>query len=149
MKTKPIMPITYLLIAMLAMVAVHFIFPMVMIIPSPWNLLGIIPLVSGIAANLIADRAFHDANTTVKPFEESTGLVTDGIFKITRNPMYLGFVLILIGITVLLRSLSPYIIIIVFVILIQIMFITVEERMLAEKFGAAWQQYKRSTRRWL
>jgi protein-S-isoprenylcysteine O-methyltransferase Ste14 len=63
--------------------------------------------------------------------------------------MYLGFALILIGIAVLLRSFSPYVIILAFVTWIQRTFITVEERMLAEKFGAEWQEYKRSTRQWL
>ena len=149
MKTKQVMPITYLLIAMLAMVGVHFLLPLAMIVPVPWNLLGIIPIALGIAINLIADKAFHNAKTTVKPFEESTELVTDGIFRISRNPMYLGFVLILVGIVVLLRSLSPYVVILAFVILIQVMFITIEERMLAEKFGARWQQYEQNTRRWL
>jgi protein-S-isoprenylcysteine O-methyltransferase Ste14 len=149
MKTKRIMPTTYLLIAIIAMIAIHFLFPVVMIIPSIWNLLGILPLVLGVVINLAADGAFHKANTTVKPYEESTALVTDGVFRISRNPMYLGFVLILIGIAVLLRSLSPYLVILAFVILIQVMFITVEEKMLAEKFDARWQEYRQNTRRWL
>ena len=149
MKTKRIMPTTYLLIAILAVIAIHFLFPVAMIIPPVWNLVGIIPLVLGVVINLVADGAFHKANTTVKPFEESTALVTDGIFKISRNPMYLGFILVLIGVAVLLRSLSPYVVILAFVILIQAMFIPVEEQMLAEKFGAGWQEYRRNTRRWL
>jgi len=149
MKTKKIMPTTYLLIAIIMMVAIHFLFPAVTIIPLVWNLLGIIPLLLGVVINLVADGAFHRVDTTVKPFEESTALVTSGAFRISRNPMYLGFVLILIGIAVLLRSLSPYVVILAFVILIQGMFITVEERMLANKFGERWQQYRQNTRRWL
>lgn len=143
------MPTTYLLIAIIMMVAIHFLFPAVTIIPLVWNLLGIIPLLLGVVINLVADGAFHRVDTTVKPFEESTALVTSGAFRISRNPMYLGFVLILIGIAVLLRSLSPYVVILAFVILIQGMFITVEERMLANKFGERWQQYRQNTRRWL
>ena len=149
MKTTRMMPTTYLLIAILAMLAIHFLVPAAIIIPPLWNLLGIIPLTVGVMINLMADGAFHKAHTTVKPFEESLALVTDGVFRMSRNPMYLGFALILIGIAILLRSLSPYVIILVFVIWIQRMFITVEERMLAEKFGEEWQAYKQSTRRWL
>jgi protein-S-isoprenylcysteine O-methyltransferase Ste14 len=98
--------------------------------------------------NLVADRAFHRANTTVKPFEESSALITSGVFRISRNPMYLGFVLLLIGIAVLLGSLSPCAVVLVFAILMNRVYVTVEEQMLAEKFGLQWEEYKQSTRRW-
>ena len=149
MKGKNVMPTTYLLIAIVVMVAIHFSFPMARIIPPLWNLLGMIPLALGVVVNLIADQAFHKANTTVKPFKESTALITEGAFRISRNPMYLGFVLVLIGIAVLMRSLTPYVIVLVFAILMDRMYIREEERMLAEEFGTAWEQYKRNVRRWL
>lgn len=149
MQIKKIMPTTYLLIAMMAMIALHLLFPATTIIPPLWNLLGVIPLILGLIINLEADGAFHKANTTVKPFVESSVLVTKGVFRISRNPMYLGFVFILIGIAVLLGSMTPWVIILAFAILLDRMFITVEERMLAEKFGAEWTEYKRRTRRWL
>ena len=149
MKGKNVMPTTYLLIAIVVMVALHFLFPVVRIIPPLWNLLGLIPLVLGVIINLIADQAFHKANTTVKPFDESTALIREGVFRISRNPMYLGFVLILIGIALLLRSLTPYVIVVAFAILMDRMYIRVEERMLAEEFGTEWEEYKRNTRRWL
>jgi protein-S-isoprenylcysteine O-methyltransferase Ste14 len=63
--------------------------------------------------------------------------------------MYLGFAAILLGISVLLRSLSPYIVVIVFIVWIELAFIRVEERMLAEKFGEAWQQYRSKVRKWI
>jgi protein-S-isoprenylcysteine O-methyltransferase Ste14 len=149
MQAKKTMPTTYLLISIVVMTGLHFLFPAKRIIPSLWNLLGIIPLVLGVIINLVADKAFHKANTTVKPFEESSALITHGVFRVSRNPMYLGFVLILIGIAVLMRSLTPYVVVLAFAILIDRMYITVEERMLAEKFGAEWEKYRQSTRRWL
>ena len=149
MNAKKIMPTTFLLIAILVMVALHFLFPLIRIIPTLWNLLGLIPLAVGVIINLIADQAFHKANTTVKPFDESTALIRGGVFRVSRNPMYLGFVLILIGIALLLRSLTPYVIVVAFAILMDRMYIQVEERMLAEEFGTEWGEYKRSTRRWL
>jgi protein-S-isoprenylcysteine O-methyltransferase Ste14 len=133
---------------MIAMLALHFLFPVAWIVPPLWNLFGLIFLVAGVIINLIADKAFHQAGTTVKPFEESSMLVTDGVFQISRNPMYLGFVLILAGIAILLRSLSPYLIVFAFVFLIDQTYIRVEEGMLAEKFGSSWEQYKSKTRRW-
>lgn len=63
--------------------------------------------------------------------------------------MYLGFVLILTGIAILLRTLSPYLVIFAFVAVIDRTFVMVEERMLAEKFGSSWKRYRSVTRRWL
>ena len=149
MKSKKIMPPTYLLIAMLVMIAIHFLFPGKLIIPPIWNLLGIIPVVLGVVINLVADGSFHKVKTAVRPFEESSVLVTDGFYRISRNPMYLGFVLTLIGIAILLRSLTPYLVILIFMVWIQRKLITAEEHMLAEKFGAQWQEYQHTVRRWL
>jgi len=149
MQAKRTMPTTYLLISIVVMTVLHSLFPAMRIIPPLWNLLGLVPLALGVIINLVADKAFHKANTTVKPFEESSALITQGVFRASRNPMYLGFVLILIGIAVLMRSLTPYVVVLAFAILIDRMYITVEERMLAEKFGAEWEEYRQSTRRWL
>ena len=149
MKVQKIMPTTYLLIAMLVLFAIHFLFPGKVIIPPLWNLLGIIPLGIGVAINLAADSAFHKTGTTVKPFQESSALLTSGAFRISRNPMYLGFVLILVGVAILLRSSTPYLVIIAFAIFIDRVFITVEESMLAQKFGSSWVEYKQKTRRWM
>jgi protein-S-isoprenylcysteine O-methyltransferase Ste14 len=149
MNAKKIMPTTYLLIAIVAMAALHFLFPAMKIVPPPWNLLGIIPLALGITLNLVADNAFRRANTTVKPFEKSSALITTGAFRLSRHPMYLGFVLILIGIAVLMGSLTPYIVVLAFAVLIDRWFIGTEEAMLAETFGVEWEKYKRTTRRWL
>jgi protein-S-isoprenylcysteine O-methyltransferase Ste14 len=149
MKTDNIMPPTWLLIAIGAMLILHFTIPGVRIVPHVWNLTGLIFLISGVTLNIIADKAFHQVQTTVKPFEESSVLVTKGVFRLSRNPMYLGFVLILIGIAVLLGSLSPYLVIFAFAILIDTTYVKVEENMLAEKFGASWEHYKSKTGRWL
>ncbi len=144
-----IMPPTYLLISVLLMVAMHLLLPLAKILPPAWNLLGIIPIVLGVIVNLSADKTFHDAHTTVKPFEESTVLMTAGLYRISRNPMYLGFVFTLIGVAALLGSLSPYVVVVGFTLLIDRAFIHVEERMLAKRFGPAWWEYAARTRRWI
>jgi protein-S-isoprenylcysteine O-methyltransferase Ste14 len=149
MKTRQILPPTYVLIALVLMLVLHFTFPGIKLIPLPWNLLGLIPLVIGVMLNLIADDAFHRAGTTVKPFQESSALLTAGVYSFSRHPMYLGFVLILIGVATLLGSLTPWVIIPIFVLLMEVMFIQVEERMLGEKFGPIWFTYKKKVRRWI
>lgn len=146
---KLILPPTYLLLALSLMIVLHLILPVMTILVLPWNLLGLLPLAAGIILNLQADRAFHLAGTTVKPFEESHALIVGGVFRLSRHPMYLGFVFILIGIGILLGSLSPWIIPPVFAIWLDIRFMVTEEKMLAARFGAAWQDYRRKVRRWL
>jgi protein-S-isoprenylcysteine O-methyltransferase Ste14 len=148
MHNKKVMPTLWLLITVGLMIVLHFVFPLVKWIPLPWNLLGLIPLLAGIILNIQADKRFHQANTTVKPFEESNALVTDGVYRMTRNPMYLGFILVLCGIAILLGSVSPLFIIPFFAGLVQIVYIEVEETMLEEKFGDAWLDFKSRTGRW-
>jgi protein-S-isoprenylcysteine O-methyltransferase Ste14 len=146
---RKIMPTTYLLISILMMVALHFRIPLVQVIPVPWNMVGALPIVAGVALNLIADNAFRKGSTTVKPFEESNILVTNGVFCLSRNPMYLGFILILLGIAVILGSLTPFAIVPVFAVLMDQVFIQVEESMLQVKFDQDWLEYKATVRRWI
>ena len=120
---QKLMPTTYLLIAIVICIVLHFIIPIQYILSSPLNLIGLLPLLFGVWVNVSADRAFKKANTTVKPYEESSVLVQDGVFRLSRNPMYLGFVAILLGISILLRSLSPYLVIVTFAILMELVFI--------------------------
>jgi protein-S-isoprenylcysteine O-methyltransferase Ste14 len=143
------LPPTYLLIAIAVMVGLHFMFPIVTIVSLPWNLLGIVSLVVGVVINIGADNRFRRANTPIKPFEEPTALVTSGMYQVSRNPMYLGFVLILVGIALLLGSIMPYIVIPVFMILIEKSFIRVEEEGLEQKFGLQWLAYRQRVRRWV
>ena len=75
--------------------------------------------------------------------------MTEGPFRYSRNPMYLGFVLVLAGIGILLGSLTPLFVIPAFAALMDRQFIQMEEQMLRAAFGAKWQDYASRTRRWL
>ena len=149
MLAKKILPPTYLLISILVMVDLGLVFPIPRVIPPFWNLLGLLPVAFGVLLNLVADRAFQQAHTTVKPFFQSSSLVTEGAYQVSRNPMYLGFALVLIGIAILLRSLAPYLVIALFVLVIDRVFIRVAEQMLADQFGGKWEAYRKQTRRWI
>jgi protein-S-isoprenylcysteine O-methyltransferase Ste14 len=127
----------------------HFEIPGTYIVPSPWNLIRLIPVLLGIWINLSVDRGFKKAKSIVKPFEESNALIQDGVFLLSRNPMYLGFVMVLLGIFILLKSLSPYIVVVVFALLMDLMLIRVEERMLEAKFGNEWRHYRSWVRKWI
>jgi protein-S-isoprenylcysteine O-methyltransferase Ste14 len=149
MNGQSVFPPTYLFVAIVFILALHFLLPGAHIIGLPWNILGVIPLAAGIIMNLMADGAFKKAGTTVKPYQESVALITNGVFRVSRHPMYVGFVLILLGIAILLGSVTPYIVILVFAVLMDVMFIRIEEHMLEETFGGTWLTYKNQVRRWI
>ena len=146
---KPVFPPTYLLVSIILMLALHFLFPGALVIPAPWNLLGLIPVGLALWIEFNADGEFHRAKTTVNPCEESSALVTGGVFSITRNPMYLGFVMIMVGIAMLLGSLTPYFMIVVFVVLIERRFIRFEEKKMEQQFGQAYLEYRKKVGRWI
>ena len=98
---------------------------------------------------MMADGLFHHAGTTVKPGEESNTLLTEGIFHISRNPMYFGFLLILFGAAFLFGTLAPFLVIPVFLVVIEKRFIVSEEKSLEEKFGQAYLEYRETVRRWI
>jgi hypothetical protein len=102
-----------------------------------------------LVVNFKVDRVFKERGTTVKPFERSTALVTTGVFALSRNKMYLGMVLILLGVAVLLGTAAPFAVFGPFALWLDVRFIRTEERMLAETFGDDWLSYRSRVRRWL
>jgi protein-S-isoprenylcysteine O-methyltransferase Ste14 len=146
---RKIVPPIYLLLSLIVMTVLHFWYPIARIIEPPYSYAGVVLVVLGIAITATAARGFAKAGTPIIPFELSTALVTSGLYRITRNPMYLGMVVALLGAAVLFGSLTPFLPIPVFVWLIQKRFIEAEERFLEEIFGAQYLAYRNRVRRWL
>ena len=146
---RKVIPPVYLVVALLVMAALHFLVPLGRFIEPPYSYFGVLPLVGGIVMAATASSAFRRAGTPVLPFERSTALVTTGLYRFTRNPMYLGMLLILAGVALLFGSVSTLLPIPVFAWAIQRNFIVGEERFLEEIFGAQYLDYKRQVRRWL
>jgi protein-S-isoprenylcysteine O-methyltransferase Ste14 len=109
-----------------------------------------IALVGGATA-LAGDLEFKRARTTINPFkpQNSTALVTSGIYRFTRNPMYLGLTLVLLGWAAFLCWVWALLGPVVFAIYISRFQIAPEERALSAKFGAAYTEYTIRVRRWL
>jgi len=131
------------------MALLQFVFSIAIVLTAPWNLVGIVFLILGGFINVYADNAFRVTGTTVKPFAESANLVTSGLYRFSRNPMYPGFVLVLTGLAILLGLLAPILVVVLFTILMDREFIAVEEQMLATKFSGEWSVYKGKVERWI
>ena len=143
-----LLPPTYFLAALALAVLASFLFPLPVLIPPAARIAGLLPIVAGIALNLAADRQFKRRGTTVKPFQRSSALITDGVFRWSRNPMYLGMILIVAGVALLEGTAIAWMAVAALGVIFQA-FIRREERMLEETFGAEFEAYTRGTRRWL
>jgi protein-S-isoprenylcysteine O-methyltransferase Ste14 len=146
---RRIVPPVYMLLALLAMAVLHWFMPLARIFPPPVSYLGLVPLLAGFVIAAAAARSFTRAGTPIRPFEPSTALVTHGLYRYTRNPMYLGLTLILLGVWLLLGTLSAALPIAIFLYGIQARFIRGEEQFLDEIFGEEYRGYKSRVRRWL
>ena len=146
---KKILPPTYFISSIILIVATHFIIPITTFIYFPWNLLGLLLLAAGGIFNLLADKNFKLFKTTVKPFEYSSALVTGGVFRLSRNPMYAGMAFFLFGESILFGSLSTFMIAVIFTLIMYFIFIRREEQMLLEEFGPEYISYKNKVRRWI
>lgn len=105
----------------------------------------------GILIDLLSLGLFFKAKTTPHPFKEkqTSRLVTYGIYRLSRNPMYLGLLFLLTGWVVILNSLYSLISLPFFVLTINHLQIKREEKMLNVLFKDEYQRYKRSVRRWI
>ena len=105
----------------------------------------------GLLIFILGVREFRRARTTVNPInlQEASAIVTSGIYSMTRNPMYVGFTLALVGWSIFLGNGWTLIGPIVFAIFSTIYQIIPEERLLASKFGEPYEAYCRRVRRWL
>lgn len=146
---KRLSPLVYLLIAILLTVALHLLLPFRELISFPWRLVGLLPLLLGIILNVLADRSLKRHEATVKPFAPSRALVTEGVYRVSRHPMYLGMILIIAGIAVLLGSLAAWLILPLLAVLLDARFIRTEESMLRETFGEGYRRYRKQTRGWI
>ena len=96
-----------------------------------------------------ADNLFKKVGTEVNSFDKPTILVTEGLFRISRHPMYLGFVVLLIGVAIMLGSLTGFLAPVAMFITLATIFIPFEEKGCEETFGQAYLDYKRRVRCWL
>jgi protein-S-isoprenylcysteine O-methyltransferase Ste14 len=105
----------------------------------------------GLAFALLGVLAFRASDTTVNPLqpERASALVTGGVYRLTRNPMYVGMAFVLLAWAVYLSAVLPFVGIAVFVVFITRLQIVPEERVLSGLFGAAYDAYAARVRRWL
>jgi protein-S-isoprenylcysteine O-methyltransferase Ste14 len=119
---------------------------------GPYHVLStIVLLVTGFALIVLARVAFAKADTTFSPLapERSSRLVTTGVYRVTRNPMYLGTFLVLLALAVRLSNPAAAIVALLYVAYMNRFQIRPEEGVLRDRFGSPYEVYTRTVRRWI
>lgn len=146
---RHINPPAYFMTFLLLTALLHFTVPIMHLVSTPYTYLGILGIGFGMIINIWADAVFKLQNTTVKPYERPSTLVTSGPFSISRNPMYLGMFAILFGEAIFLGSLSVLFMPFIFVMFIEYIFIRREEKNMELAFGEHYQLYRKSVHKWV
>lgn len=141
----PILTIVHIILVIL----LGNLLPLPIPIPAfvPW--LGLVIAGLGLVLGILAMTEFRRIRTTMDPKKPSTGLVTSGIYRYTRNPVYLGFVFMLVGLSLSMRTYWGIVFILPLVTLINNLVIKYEEANLEKKFKTQYTEYASHVRRWL
>ncbi len=110
---------------------------------------GAVFILLGLALLVLAGGLFKKAGTDLIPFKDVSALVTTGVYRFTRNPMYLGMALVLLGCAITVGASAALIVPPVFMVIIEVRFIRPEEVMLRDLFGEDYDSYCQRVRRWI
>jgi protein-S-isoprenylcysteine O-methyltransferase Ste14 len=146
---RKILPTMYLFMCLAIMWPLHMLLPVYQYVHEPLAYAGIILLFAGIVIAALAAGMFVKADTGLLPFEEATTLITGGFYRFTRNPMYLGMILVLLGVAILLGSVGALTPVLLFTVIIRYSFVAAEERFMEAAFGQQYLDYKARVRRWI
>jgi len=143
-------PPVYLACALIAMWALQHYWPVARTTAGWPHYAGGALILAGISIDLTAAWQFRRHKTTVNPLspQNTTAIVTDGLYRVSRNPMYAGMLLILCGAVFLFRALTPIVVLPLFWHIISRFQIRAEESILLEKFGDEFREYMHRVPRW-
>ena len=144
-----LMPPTYLMAALVLMFMANHYAPLWPLAVPPWSYLGGVLVLAGFGLVVWCAVLHSRYKTTLKPSETPTSLITSGPHRFSRNPIYVGMVVILIGFAVLLGGTTPWLVVPFFIATMRGQFILDEEAALAERFGGEYEDYRRRVRRWI
>lgn len=145
MKTKIPPPV----ICLIGMVVMYCLPPLIRLPQAHW-LVAILVVVSGIVG-VASVISFKRVNTTITPLnpEKTSHIVTTGIYRFSRNPMYLSIMIFLTACAVYLENALALLVLPLALFCLNYFQIIPEEQILEQKFGEAYLAYKRAVRRWL
>jgi protein-S-isoprenylcysteine O-methyltransferase Ste14 len=112
-------------------------------------LLGAALIVAGVALVVLARREFAGHGQPTDPGHPTSRVVTTGVFSVSRNPLYLGVVCVLLGIALAVNLLWVFVLLVPALVACHYVLIAPEERYLAAKFGEEYARYTATVHRWI
>lgn len=149
MVKRIIYPPIWLLLGLIAIFVCNEYFPGPRFTGLAGQAIGGVLIVIGLGLLVFANGRFSRAGTGVIPFRNVSALVTDGIYRFTRNPMYLGMFAILLGCAITVGASTALLIAPLFAVIVEWRFIRPEEDMLRGLFPQEYPAYCARVRRWL
>ena len=134
--------------AILLGIALHWAWPLPFM-PSTLRLLGPLVTLGAVLLFLLSVREFRAAGTAVRRTQPTTSIVRTGPYRFTRNPIYLSFILLVLGLSVWLNDLWLLVTLVPAAGFIAAVVIPREERFLERNFHEQYSSYKAAVRRWL
>ncbi len=132
----------------MSMVLLYVLAPKYNLIFFPYNVIGLPIAFTGFMLMGKTRDLFKKYQTTLQ-IEKSSSLIKEGVFSKTRNPMYLGMFILLLGLSIFSTNFFALSLPFVFLSLVRLIFIRKEERMMHDAFGEEYLEYKRTVGRWL
>jgi protein-S-isoprenylcysteine O-methyltransferase Ste14 len=144
-----LLPPKYLNAFFLLSIGLHFLLPIKKVIFPPFSYSGLALIAAGVGLNLWSARVLRQRNKRTDFDTIPRELVTDGVFRFSRNPLYLGGVTLLLGIALFLGTLVTFVFPVALLLILDRFHIPFEETILEAKFGEEFREYRRRVRRWI
>jgi|SRR6516162_10154628 protein-S-isoprenylcysteine O-methyltransferase Ste14 len=144
-----ILPPLLMVLALVVMLALHWLWPLRIGRRLLGVALGIILGVLGIGSIAWGHTTLVKGGTNVSPLKPVRGIVTDGPYRFTRNPLYVGMMSLFIGVSLMVGTWWGFIVLVPVFLILHYGVILCEERYLEQKFGDSYLKYKRMVRRYL
>ena len=149
MKIPRLPPLLLALLLAISMLVLDRALPQFRVLQPPIVYLGAAPAAVGILIVLISAGLFRLRKTTINPFGEPAVMVQDGFYRFSRNPMYLGMLLVLTGVGLWLGNVLALLLAPAFVAITTRGYIVREEQLLEDRFGEVYRAYRSRVRRWI
>ena len=144
-----IYPPLIVLAGIITQLLIGYVAPVEPLLSALWQYIGIALMVLSFAPILLAARSFRKNETTIIPDGQPSALMEGGLFAYSRNPIYLSMAVLLIGSGLAIGHIWALIVVPIFVLLVQQIWIVKEEENLEAAFGQIYRNYKMKVRRWL
>ncbi|MEM1152903.1 MAG: isoprenylcysteine carboxylmethyltransferase family protein [Pseudomonadota bacterium] len=149
MAKRIIYPPIWLVLGVVAVFTCNELYPVVRFTSLLFQVVGGIIIVIGLYLLVAANGLFVRAGTEIVPFRQVSTLVTTGVYRISRNPMYLGMTAVLLGCAITVGVVSALLVPVIFVIVIEFRYVRQEENLLRQLFPEEFSSYCEQVRRWL